>query len=534
MRAAFCVILSVLCLGLSSSCRLFDQHPHQSPRRPITLRIRCADADTAETLPAWAAVFGPSGVSVPPNDSPMLFTIPENVFLFEESCDIQVPEGAVTIEAQKGFDYAVARKTIQASSGQHDITIPLKRIANPQSQGWYCATAHLHMRPSRRDPLYDHDTLVDMMTWWPAAGGYDVLINHAMGVGEEGLPRDVWGWNADYFPAGRWHPPEPVRYGTLYDMGEEFRANPEGHVLFWDLQSYVEPGSAGNESYAVVAHNTPLVVDAAQTCLDQGGYFAFAHSGGGNSFEVSVCLGQCSAINMGDLSFQYERWYRTLNAGFRVAVVAGSDFMFPNGARFYAKVTGRLTWDTWMDAVRRGRTFATSGPILFARIGGCDPGEELRLSSPADLSVCLQVVSKYDFHAAQIIINGEVFDSFLTYGDRKSLSVNTSVPIARSSWIGVRTIGYPGEDMTWGESINSPVKPQLMRQSHTTPVYCVVGDQPIGTIEDLEAISRWNQQFYRDWIETEASFSEKSDLERGLQHFDRAQAIIARMIEERQ
>ncbi len=528
------VALCLICLSGCGQLRAAEEVRSNPGRRPASLTIRCLDADTGATLPAWAIVVGPDGKRVESNDDPELFVVSNNSFLFEKSYTLPVPDGRLAVAAERGFDYAIGRKTVDIGHGANQVTIQLKRIADPRAHGWYCAPAHIHMQVSKSNPKYSHETIVDMMSWWPAAGGYDILINHAMGVGEESLPSTVWGWNADYFPAGRWHPPHGIPYDTLYDMGEEFRANPEGHVLFWNLQSYVEPGSAGSESYLPGRYNVPLVADAGQECVDQGGYFAFAHTGGGNSLEVSVCLGQCSAINMGDLAFVYDRWYRLLNAGFRVSVVAGPDFIFTNGARFYAKVRGEFSWKSWMNAVRRGRTFATSGPLLFATVNGLDPGEELRLDEPGDVQVRVEAVSKHTFEAIQIVVNGEIIRTVATEGDRRSVNVDTTIPIGQSSWIGVRTIGHPGEEMVWEDVDDPAVRPRFMRQSHTTPVYCLVGDRALGSVGALNEIAHWNEVFFRDWIEKTARFPDESDRRRALEHFSRAQRVIEGMIEKRQ
>ena len=45
----------------------------------------------------------------------------------------------------------------------------------------------------------------------------------------------------------------------------------------------------------------------------------------------------------------------------------------------YVQVGPKLTWDGWVDGIRRGRTFVTNGPLLEFRVNGQLPGAEIHL-----------------------------------------------------------------------------------------------------------------------------------------------------------
>jgi hypothetical protein len=78
-------------------------------------------------------------------------------------------------------------------------------------------------------------------------------------------------------------------------------------------------------------------------------------------------------------------WYRFLNCGYQVPAVGGTDKMSagtPLGAvRTYARLASDAPFgfDAWADAVRSGRTFVTSGPLLELSVEGEGPGGQLRL-----------------------------------------------------------------------------------------------------------------------------------------------------------
>jgi hypothetical protein len=63
-----------------------------------------------------------------------------------------------------------------------------------------------------------------------------------------------------------------------------------------------------------------------------------------------------------------DMYYHYLNCGFRVAASSGSDKMALNppigSARTYVKTRGLLSYDSWVEGIRAGRTFISTGPLL--------------------------------------------------------------------------------------------------------------------------------------------------------------------------
>src|SRR5690606_27102656 len=91
-----------------------------------------------------------------------------------------------------------------------------------------------------------------------------------------------------------------------------------------------------------------------------------------------------------------DHYYHLLDLGFPVTAVAGSDFPWCGmdhryglndiafekaarigNARFYAYTGDTLTYDRWKMAVDSGRTFATTGPVLFLTVDGHLPGDRI-------------------------------------------------------------------------------------------------------------------------------------------------------------
>jgi hypothetical protein len=69
------------------------------------------------------------------------------------------------------------------------------------------------------------------------------------------------------------------------------------------------------------------------------------------------------------------QWYDFLNLGYRLVPIAGSDWPYIDmvgSVRNMVHVEGGLTPDRWFEALRAGRTFVTSGPMLTLRVGEAD------------------------------------------------------------------------------------------------------------------------------------------------------------------
>jgi hypothetical protein len=62
-----------------------------------------------------------------------------------------------------------------------------------------------------------------------------------------------------------------------------------------------------------------------------------------------------------------EDYYQLLDAGFRIPLTNGSDHpaRIVGCARAYVKVDNEFSYARWIEGIRKGRTFVTSGPLLF-------------------------------------------------------------------------------------------------------------------------------------------------------------------------
>jgi|694.fasta_scaffold00607_32 hypothetical protein len=116
----------------------------------------------------------------------------------------------------------------------------------------------------------------------------------------------------------------------------------------------------------------------------------------------------------GWLEFGFEMFYALLNCGFRMSPTAGTAsgvHPVPLGhSRVYVHTGADFKLDDWLDGLRRGRSFVTTGPMLTARVDGELPGKIF----PASRDHCgeftweADVVSPEPISRVEVLVNGQV------------------------------------------------------------------------------------------------------------------------------
>ena len=97
----------------------------------------------------------------------------------------------------------------------------------------------------------------------------------------------------------------------------------------------------------------------------------------------------------------------------RITPVGGDDFhhtKMMGGVRTYAYMGDDFTVESWLDALRKGRAFFSTGPLLEFKVDGRMPGEDLRLP-PEGGSVTLEARVESIAPVSKVIIyrNGRIF-----------------------------------------------------------------------------------------------------------------------------
>jgi hypothetical protein len=217
-----------------------------------------------------------------------------------------------------------------------------------------------------------------------------------------------------------------------------------------------------------------------------------------------------------------ETYYHYLNCGFRVAASSGSDKMALNppmgSARTYVKTIGPLSYDAWLDGIRRGRTFISTAPLLEFSVDGNEAGGVMKLSpGSAKLKVKARAVSIEPYDTLEIIYNGKVVRQAKASGKWMESHIDDVIEVDRGGWIAARAHGRKmlQYGATWWKQ---PVF------AHTSPVYLEMPGRPAPAAESA-ALLLEQLEYLERWAEKDAKFPRPENREEALRRIQEAKAI---------
>ena len=146
-------------------------------------------------------------------------------------------------------------------------------------------------------------------------------------------------------------------------------------------------------------------------------------------------------------------WHRFLNLGIPLAASAGTDVMLDyhrtmavGTTRIYVHVPGPFRIAPYLEALRAGKSFVTTGPLLEFRVEGARPGEAVGQGGEAAWTLTLAhtgPVSQLD-----LIVNGETVDTLSGLAGPGVRELTGSLSLPTGGWVAARAHGgeesWPG------------------------------------------------------------------------------------------
>ena len=417
---------------------------------------------------------------------------------------ITAPAGKVTVHIERGKEYwPVDKEVIVAKGKTTKVDITLKRWVNMCREGWYSADLHCHFgldNPTvlKQLALADDINLEPILTLW----------NHQ----RSGKSDEVW----PDWPTGPSVRADATHIVTLRNQeierigGDAFES--VGALLMFGLTRPVKM-PPGNSRYPCDAVLGRMAKEASPDCVIDTDKPIWGENVVGVALglfdAVQVCHNHYhreATLRMGwgmaepDAEDEPEDWgddelfhrtnltyYCFLNCGFELAVTGGSAMgvmPVPLGySRTYAKLDGPLTEANYLKAIRAGRTFATSGPILILTANDLDCGARIRYSTnrskPIRIKTELRSIQPID--SLELVADAKVIKRIDLKKRAPSPILEESLVLThspeRSGWIAARAI------------FKSP--DGRLRQAHTSPVYFTVDGKPTASKVDAEVMIRW-------------------------------------------
>jgi hypothetical protein len=441
---------------------------------------------------------------------------------------IPLPEGAVrgTVTATKGFEFVAATVSFEVRDGRAGVQVALRRWIDLQAEGWHAADEHLHYE--RTDPAHDSDWL----TILDADG-----LSHAHFLVLKGGNLDgVWADQFAYGPKG-----EANDGQRLITPGEEYRDTQQGHINLLGIAEVIPPISTGGMGKPNIPFNYPPLFDVFRRTHELGGIGGPAHGGSfsrNSTALMDTILGEVDFFEIANSALHAtDVWYDLLNCGYLVPPVAGTDLPncgfrdswqpFFGEVRTYVRVGEQHNFGAWKDAVRRGETFVTSGPVIRISVNGSRPGTTVRLPKEGgNVTIVAELASPRPLKTLRLIVMGErspvEFSRTQSEGIHR-LTITHSIRVSESCWIAARGLGEPKTAIEQGLH-DLGLKQSVM--AHTGIVGVIVDGEPIRSEKAVESVGG-QLAAQREYYRSEAKFERAEHRLRFLELFERAMQKLA-------
>ena len=351
-----------------------------------TVHVRINDAATGVPTPVRLRVTGPGGEYLPPLGRPAEFPagrgegVGIDLHLGQEcwttidgTCEIPLPAGRpVRVRATKGPEYRPLDATLAVVPGRLTARFEIGRIHDTRAAGYHPGDGRAHfLTPAAAllEAQAEDLAVVQLLAAahrLPSQDGHSYLTHPNL---------EAFSGQSAALAGGGAH----VAVNTLNEHPVL------GKVALWHAHRPVYPLATGGPD----ATDDWAVADWCAQCARKGGVpvwadpFDPAHGGAALVALVNGLLHGVEFTGRPARTALLPAYYKLLAAGVRVPLVGagGKDSnRTPLGAaRTYARLPAGdpVTPAGWVEAVKAGRCFATTGPLLTLTVDGQDSGTTL-------------------------------------------------------------------------------------------------------------------------------------------------------------
>jgi hypothetical protein len=407
-------------------------------------------------------------------------------------CFAQVPTNSkYSLVVEHGKSYRAATEEVDVSEDDIEVRVDLQRLNDPAALGWYSGDTHIHRTVEElRNVLVSEDLNVGLpLTSWvtysdrpPVSGDKNIEDAQLSELIEVDSDHVIWPRNTEYeiFTVGK----KQHTLGALFVLGHRT-----------SLQQTVPPWKGVTDSVRTTDENVLFDMDKLDwpfamllPTIAKGSLyelannhvwrtkFAFRKWNTPAPAWIQPPFGTQVGGHRQWIDYTHSMYYTLLNCGLRLPPSAGTAngvHPVPAGfGRVYVHLPDGFSFESWMRGLRQGRSFVTTGPMLFATADGHDPGHVFKRSGASQdpISIALELSSERPLLYGEVIVNGRPEqllrpqNTQTASGAYQSQLVQSIFP-KKSGWFSLRF---------WESHPDGQV-----RFAHTAPWYVEVDDRPV-------------------------------------------------------
>jgi hypothetical protein len=449
-----------------------------------TLRLTILDAATKQPTFARINVVGSDGNFYESDKSPLATWSLQRLgnrqgkgpfryygwfFYGGGTLEVDVPPGDVRVEAWKGFEHLpLTMRSTVAAGRTADVSLELQRVSFVGRNGLNLHSGDTHIHLDRR-------TATDDARCLDLAEAEDIEFAHILCMNDPRSYQPTMDQQLHPQLRGMGKSSDVTRGRYRIASGQEYRANTYGHICLVGGSRLVEAELSRDPN------NWPPFGLVAAELHGIGGYAFHAHGGYGKEIYADLAQRATDGVELLQFAeyrdFGLEGWYHVLNAGYRFPAVGASDYPYCRAlgdCRTYVLTkAANPTFQEWDRAAAEGRSFFTTGPLLWLTAGDLQPGDTLTLPGEvSELAFRVRMQSPVvAVEELQLIEGGIIRERLKLTPDpnerhrhqREEMLWEPNLPLKRSTWVCVRALARsPGG--------------RENAEAHTNPLYIKVGD----------------------------------------------------------
>lgn len=410
------------------------------------------------------------------------------------------PPGQYDLVVERGKEYQPVTNHVTVAQGMAETKITLHRWINLAARGWYSGDTHIHRAIEDLPNMVmaeDLNIAFPLSYWTQDARTSPVRTNMVKAPATK----------AEAITVDRTHLIYPLN--TEYEI---FRVNQKAHtlgaVLIIGQKTLLDRGVPPLKPVAEQAHAEGALLDLEKhswpwslaivplmkvDLFELSNNHVWATEFGLGKWTLDMAppymhleLNQDGYTEWGWIDYGFRTYYALLNCGFQLRPTAGTAagvHPVPMAfGRVYVNQPDGFSCEHWLAGLKAGNSFVTTGPMLFVKVNGENPGHTFA-NAPAtgDYRVSGSAESAVPLDRIEILANGEVIKTVSPEntpngsGGWRS-AIDYPVAMKGSGWIAVRVFEQ------------RPNK--RIRFAHSSPVFVAVPGRPLRpTREQIDYIA---------------------------------------------